>query len=96
MALPLTAGSLPETETITKDGWRKIASNVNICKIHNNYPATQTVWSTYVNVAGAAPSGLSIPKWKVPDDYAQFEDGVTARDVYAYAVGIDAEITVEA
>ena len=96
MALPLTAGSLPETATLIKDTWTKVASNVNICKIYNYFEADQVVWATYVNVDGAAPIGITGIEDKIPEDYAQFEDGVTARDVYAYAVGANADIKVEA
>jgi len=96
MALPLSPGSLPETATLVKNTWTKVAANVNMCKIHNKFEAPQIVWVTYVNVEGTAPIGITGIEDKIPEDYAQFEDGVTARDVYAYAVGANADIKVEA
>lgn len=96
MALPLTQGSNPESAILTKDIWIMYAQNVNTAKIHNNFAATQTVWLTNVITGGPAPEGLSIPKWKLYEGYDQFNDAMSARDLYAYALDKDAEVTVEA
>ena len=95
MALPKALGAIPTKEIIPKDVWTKAVSAVNTAKIHNNFGANQIVWMTYVTAAGAAPVGLDIPIWKVPGDFLQFTDGGVLRDVYLYAVGLDADVTIE-
>ena len=96
MALPLIQGSNPETAILTKDIWIMYAQNVNSAKIHNRFAATQIVWITNVLTGQPAPIDLSLPKWKIPSGYDQFNDIISARDLYAYAVDEDAEVTVKA
>lgn len=96
MAFPLTQGSNPESGTLTKDGWRLVAQAVNTAKVNNDFGADQIVYVTYVNTGDAAPVGLNVPKWKIPSDFVQFDDGITARDIYVYPVDADAAVTVEA
>lgn len=96
MSFPLSQGSNPETGILTADTWIMYAQNVNSAKIHNRFSAMQTVWITNVLTGQTAPSGLSIPKWKIPEGYDQFNDAISSRDLYAYAKDKDAEVTVEA
>ena len=102
MALPLSAGSVPEIATVTKDVWTKVAGNVNLCAITSNSRDSLIIWFTYVNVSGTAPSGKNIPRWRVgwdevsKDRRTVFQDSVTARDIYVLPDGEDASIYVEA
>ncbi|MHA1379304.1 MAG: hypothetical protein ACTSRG_13050 [Candidatus Helarchaeota archaeon] len=95
MALPKTVGSNPETITITKDIWTLIANDVNAAKITSKFQKTQLVWITYIKVGSDEPVDLNIPKWKMPSNDLEFEDSLTARDLYLYAVDKDAKITIE-
>lgn len=95
MALPKALGANPTSEIIPKDVWTKAVAAVNTAKIHNNFGANQTVWMTYVTAGTLAPVGLNVPTWKVPGDFLQFTDSGVLRDVYLYAVGLDAAVTIE-
>ena len=96
MAFPLTPGSDPFSDTLTKDIWTKVAAGVNIAKITNQANADQLLWMTYNLPATADPIDLTVPLFSLSDAENKFEDGVTARDIYVYPVDKDAKILVEA
>jgi|WetSurMetagenome_2_1015567.scaffolds.fasta_scaffold23308_4 hypothetical protein len=96
MALPIAPGSNPESATLTKDAWTKVAAGVNAAVIHNNFGSNTLVWYTYKTTGDTAPSGLTGVKWPFNGDKIEFADSVQARDLYLYPVGETADITVEA
>jgi len=96
MAFPLIPGSNPETETIDADSWTLVAQGVKASKVHNDYQGSERAYITYVTTGDPAPVGFNVPKWKIPESYAEFEDSITPRDIYVYPQNVPAKITVEA
>ena len=96
MAFPLSQGSTPESNEILADQWTELCNEVSVAKITNLYEASgKIVWLTYTRISEPAPADLDVEKWKMPANYAQFENGAGRSNVYAYPIDRDVLIRVE-